>query len=273
MGKRLAPEVKDEIFRLRIEERLSCVEIAQRVGSTRASYVAQLLRGHPLTPEERHARKVAQAEDMRRKRADDGKIIGGDPWSKEEDAQIRKFFPGASQERVLAALPGRSWTSVHRRASHLKVRRDRATGLANKRKDRNKCDKVFQYLREVRLNRGMTQADVADRIGTHKVGVTKWEGGVIKPSFFMFRAWLDALDCDIEVIQKDGGRIRRGTTWWPQEDSLLTELSGQGASLAEMATALKRRPAAIERRLKELGLTESETARNASGMMRARLGT
>jgi DNA invertase Pin-like site-specific DNA recombinase len=44
-------------------------------------------------------------------------------WSKEEDTTIRRLWPQASKEELLAALPIRSWTALRHRASRLKVRR------------------------------------------------------------------------------------------------------------------------------------------------------
>ena len=44
-------------------------------------------------------------------------------WSKEEDTTIRRLWPRASKETILAALPARSWTGLRHRASRLKLRR------------------------------------------------------------------------------------------------------------------------------------------------------
>lgn len=44
-------------------------------------------------------------------------------WSKEEDTTIRRLWPRASKETILATLPTRSWTGLRHRASRLKVRR------------------------------------------------------------------------------------------------------------------------------------------------------
>lgn len=44
-------------------------------------------------------------------------------WSEKEDSTIRRLWPQASKEELLAALPIRSWTGLRHRASRLKVRR------------------------------------------------------------------------------------------------------------------------------------------------------
>jgi hypothetical protein len=46
-------------------------------------------------------------------------------WRPAEDAALRRHYPDGTQEEVLAALPGRTWVAVTRRAHVLGVRRGR----------------------------------------------------------------------------------------------------------------------------------------------------
>lgn len=50
-------------------------------------------------------------------------MAGGALWSESERETLRRLYPSASQADVLAALPGRTWESVGRRAARMGVKR------------------------------------------------------------------------------------------------------------------------------------------------------
>ena len=267
MSKRLDPELKDEIFRLRIEGRRSSVEIHKILGISNPGYICQLLADHPLTKEERKIRRQKNAKFVREGLKNRGNYIGGDEWTKEQNRLLKTLWPSRSRESIERNFPDRSWPAITKHAAELGVRRSRIAGNRGV-----KADKLLRSLREIREHRGISRNDLADRIGLAPTHLTRCELGECRPSFLTLRAWIDALDCDVMVIPK-GNRVayRVKKLWGERDDSLLKELSYQGASAEEMSFVFKRQPAEIEKRCKELGLHESEVMRNASGMMRSRL--
>ncbi|WP_314412507.1 helix-turn-helix transcriptional regulator [Streptomyces kroppenstedtii] len=68
--------------------------------------------------------------------------------------------------------------------------------------DRAKTSPVFsgQKLRETRHSRGMTQAQVAARVGVENVYVSYWENGRYAPNGVNMVLLLRALGCELEEV-------------------------------------------------------------------------
>lgn len=266
---RLTAEEKAEILRLRIEDRLSIPEIARAMGSNNAT-VHEIVQPYPLTPEEQRTRRQKHVAIMRAGLQRRGNYIGGEAWTEQEDAAIRKVWPARSAAAVIAALPGRSWAAIGKHAAELGVRRSRAA--SNKRSSQRRIDKFFLSLREVREARGITREELAERMGIHLVMLAHYELGEARPGWLRIRDWLAALGYEIQLVPKDATERSRGKrTWLPEEEQNMRELLSQGSTIAEISLALKRPALEIEKTLQMLGLSESERERNASGMMKARL--
>jgi DNA invertase Pin-like site-specific DNA recombinase len=76
-------------------------------------------------------------------------------WQMEEDSLLKMLWPSSSLEAIMAALPGRTWGSLHNRASLLKLKRQRTyTRTENGRTWTNKDDRQLKrlYLSEMSIN-------------------------------------------------------------------------------------------------------------------------
>lgn len=56
----------------------------------------------------------------------------------------------------------------------------------------------------LRLERGLTQAQLAEQLGTVQEAVAKWESGTRKPGMKSLLALSRALECTIDEIVKGG---------------------------------------------------------------------
>ncbi|MGI6834760.1 helix-turn-helix transcriptional regulator [Bacillus paralicheniformis] len=56
-------------------------------------------------------------------------------------------------------------------------------------------------LEALRVNAGMTQQDVADRLGVSRFTVMKWENGDIRPKEIVIYALAKLYSVDIDVIR------------------------------------------------------------------------
>lgn len=56
-------------------------------------------------------------------------------------------------------------------------------------------------LEALRVNNGMTQQDVADRLGVTRQTVIKWEKGDVEPKELVIYALAKLYDVDIDIIR------------------------------------------------------------------------
>ncbi|BFH17244.1 helix-turn-helix domain-containing protein [Paenibacillus melissococcoides] len=56
-------------------------------------------------------------------------------------------------------------------------------------------------LEALRINAGMTQQDVADKLGVSRQTVMKWEGGHAEPKELVIYALAKLYDVDLDVIR------------------------------------------------------------------------
>jgi transcriptional regulator with XRE-family HTH domain len=59
-----------------------------------------------------------------------------------------------------------------------------------------------------RKHLGYTQNQLCEKIGIADGLIGKWETGLRKPSSFLFFCWVDALQCDIIIKEKDNRKIQ-----------------------------------------------------------------
>lgn len=56
-------------------------------------------------------------------------------------------------------------------------------------------------LEALRVNAGMTQQDVADRLGVSRSTVIKWEGGLVEPKELVIYALAKLYEVEIDTIR------------------------------------------------------------------------
>jgi transcriptional regulator with XRE-family HTH domain len=195
---RVTPEMRAECIRLRQVERRSSPEIKMILGISTTT-ICEILKGMPLTREEMRARKAKTAAAMRVALVKRGHYQGGAEWTIQETNRLQRMWYFASRAEIVAAFPGRTWAAISRQGAMCGFRRSRYAASGAK----NRADAIFQQLRQIREMRRVTVEEVADVTGYHKVYITRVELGVCRPSWFFVRAWLDALGCDIKVIEKE----------------------------------------------------------------------
>lgn len=266
--RRLTDDEKAEVVRLRTDERLSSLEIAARLDSNTTT-VCELVKPYPLDEDELRGRKAKVAAVMRANRAAAGKCVGGGEWTKWENQYLARAWHLRRKAAIVKALPGRSWAAIGKRAAEMGFKRSRSADSVT----RKTTDPFFLALREVREARGMTREEVADKAGIHRMMLTRYERGEARPGWLMLRAWLGALQYDIQPYPLHTSLVSKGKKpWLVDEENILSDLLGQGSTIQEVALALKRPRAEVEKHALTLGLLESEATRSVSGMTRMRLG-
>lgn len=61
---------------------------------------------------------------------------------------------------------------------------------------------LLEKLVAVRKSKGISQSELDDRIGYTNSLVSRWECGDRNPSAFALFVWADALDIDIELVER-----------------------------------------------------------------------
>lgn len=117
------------------------------------------------------------------------------PYTAAEIASLKALWPLGTREAIEAALPGRTWKALQRRAYLL--------GLVREREALYPCNDnahpIFLELRRIRLRRRITRAQLAQRLGYHTVMISKWENNATVPSFFAIDAWCQALGVSLKI--------------------------------------------------------------------------
>lgn len=60
-------------------------------------------------------------------------------------------------------------------------------------------DPLIKELRRIRASRGISQAQIAEKIGTNRETVCGWENGASSPSLHWLRRWVQALGLTITL--------------------------------------------------------------------------
>lgn len=157
MPRAITIEQKRKAIRLRVDENMSTPKIARVVGiCNQATY--RILQNYPWKRE--------------RKAPTRGKL-----WTYEDDKTLRRLWPVAEQDEIIAALPGRSWFAISRHASELKIRRRMPT---TRRRSRA-VHPLLEKLRVLREEQRLTRQQLMEKVGYHVNQILAWETGKTRP--------------------------------------------------------------------------------------------
>jgi transcriptional regulator with XRE-family HTH domain len=59
---------------------------------------------------------------------------------------------------------------------------------------------VNEVLRDRRIELGMSQQTLADRLGKSHIHIWKWEKGIVNPRLDSLTAWSAELGCQVQVV-------------------------------------------------------------------------
>lgn len=113
------------------------------------------------------------------------------PWTGAENMLLRKLYPSASWPDIVRAIPRHPQTAIARQASTLKLKRDGAKKKANA--------SIIRELRAYRRTLNIPSDHLADRIGTHRVQLSRWERGEQLPRLQSFFDWVEALGLQLHL--------------------------------------------------------------------------
>lgn len=178
---RLIPAAtKAECIRLRRDEQLSTPAIAKKVGlSNCAAY--KILKPYPWR----------------------GKRVHPSEWKPAEIAVLERLWPSASHAELLAALPGRKFLALSRKACNLGFRR-----LSPKQRHNDlPVLPQIQALRTERHQRRLSRSQLSARAGYHLNQLLGWENGKAHPNLRAFVEWAEALGMEV-VVRRTGPIVR-----------------------------------------------------------------
>lgn len=123
-------------------------------------------------------------------------------WSLWEQRKLNQLWHTASKAELAAALSSRSDHAIRRRAYEQGMRRRRTC------KNWDKLPSLIQDLVLARLSKGLTQPELAERIGTTLYSVRDWEIGRHTPSLPFLLYWAEALEMDLMARPKSSVQER-----------------------------------------------------------------
>jgi hypothetical protein len=116
-------------------------------------------------------------------------------WTAFEEGLIRKLYPAAMHSEIKAALPGRAWDSIVKKANVLGVRRPTEAY-------RNNSRFIHPIIRELRLERErrrITRPQLSSKLGYHVNQLCCWEMGKTNPDFGAVSLWAEALGMELTL--------------------------------------------------------------------------
>lgn len=116
-------------------------------------------------------------------------------WTGAEYLIVRKLYPLAPWPTICAALPRHHQSAIAKQANMLGLKRDGAT--------RQSRIAIIRELRATRRRLGISSENLANRLGSHRVQLAKWERGEQMPRLQSFFDWIEALGFRIE-LQRQG---------------------------------------------------------------------
>lgn len=126
-----------------------------------------------------------------------GGCVEGVEWSEAEHAVLAKLWHHETREKLLRALPGRTWGAIRSRAKKTLQLRRRGFGGNNGRRVTN--DPAVKVLRKRRLELGLTQEEVADVVGWDFNVIARAERGDRLPPYGCFKDWAYALGMGVRL--------------------------------------------------------------------------
>lgn len=116
------------------------------------------------------------------------------PWTNHEEKHLRQLYPTGAKEEICAAIPNRTWVSIHQHAHFLKISRLEAM-------PRNEhLHPVVCALIDRRVALGLKRAHVARLIGWNHRWQAAIERGTRVPTLPMLDQWAAALGLRIMAI-------------------------------------------------------------------------
>lgn len=161
-----------------------------------------------------------------------GRLLGlrrREYWTRDEEALLIQLYVRAPKEEILAKLPRRRWLSIERKASELRVKRDRLETYSK--------FAIVQELRRVRRQRDLTADGLAQKFHSYGSALNSWESGRRTPTLGVLLRWAEALNLELSLQPKgylantaksivndpvknrlmgrDGRRAGKGADGWP----------------------------------------------------------
>lgn len=115
-------------------------------------------------------------------------------WTGAEITILRDLYPHASWPELCAALPRHPQASIAKYANGLGLSRDKAKAKSPY--------FIVQELRRLRRAQKLDQIILADKLGTHRIQIAKWERGECVPRLRMFFDWVQALGYELKLSAK-----------------------------------------------------------------------
>lgn len=117
-------------------------------------------------------------------------------WTLEDQEQLKALWWDTPKAKLLKTFPGRSWGGLKSMAFRLELRRKFMTGT------KRRLNLLAADLTRARQKAGLTQKELAYRIGTDQEVIARAEQSGDHVSLFMLRAWCDALGLRLRAEQK-----------------------------------------------------------------------
>lgn len=119
-------------------------------------------------------------------------------WTSQEEAILRRLWPAADEDEIVAAFRGRHFATIGKKASALGLRRR----LPGARKNTRAIQPIIIALRKERERQGLTRPQLAARIGYHWQQLHGWEMGKACPIFAKLVDWVEGLG--MELVLRPG---------------------------------------------------------------------
>lgn len=127
-----------------------------------------------------------------------GRLLGlrrKEYWTREEEALLIQLYSRTPKAEILARLPRRRWQSIERKASELRVKRDRLESYSS--------FALVKELRRVRRQRDLTADGLAQKFHSYGSALNNWESGRRTPTLPVLLRWAEALNLEL-VLQPKG---------------------------------------------------------------------
>jgi DNA-binding XRE family transcriptional regulator len=134
-------------------------------------------------------------------------------WTVPEENVVRQLWPSAEPEVIVAALPGRAWANIAKKANDLNIKRPTPASRHNKRH----IDPLIRQLRAERERRRITRSMLAEKLGYHVQQILAWEMGKARPLLPFVRDWAAALDMELMLRENASRLLKQSPSLVPRE--------------------------------------------------------
>lgn len=123
-------------------------------------------------------------------------------WTVPEENILRTMYPSAEPAVICAALPGRVWASIIKKANDLNIRRPSPWSRRNTRT----IHPLLKQLRAERERRRITRPALSLKLGYHVNNILAWEMGKAQPEFRVVFDWAQALGLEL-ILRTNAQRL------------------------------------------------------------------